>query len=164
MPDRLPAIERLLSIVGLLNADVTEGTPIWEWTPEEVEALVRRLIDATEAAGIEYDMLMEDSAPAAEPARAGEDTTFRAGQIVRWRYRRRPESEWFTARLDDRQCTSGHDWHGVVVESGTYPDARPGDDMWLMEDCLTPVPAVTVEGGGGEPATDPTPVTPGGTT
>lgn len=88
--------------------------------------------------------------PAADPAQAGEDKTLHAGQVVRWQFMRRPESEWFTACLDDVHPTGGHDWHGVVVDPGSYPGILAGNDMWLMEDCLTEVPAATAEDGGGE--------------
>lgn len=64
---------------------------------------------------------------------------FHVGQFVRWQYPNMPE--WFTARLDNHDTPGGHDWHGLVVDPGSYPDARAGDDMWLMEFCLTEVPA-----------------------
>lgn len=144
MTDRLPAIERLLSIAGLLNVDATEGTPIWEWTTAEAEELVRRLIDATEAAGIEYDTLMEGSAPAAEPAQAGEDTVWRVESAPAVGFHRLSVGHHYRQLLDGQvQCLDTY--------AGWCPSAWDSlDEMRAEGYVLTPVPAATAEDGGGE--------------
>jgi hypothetical protein len=140
MTDRLPAIERLLVVANLLNADISEGAPIWEWTPEEAEALVRRLIDATEAAGIEYDTLMEDSAPAAEPAQAGEGTV--------WRVESSPRGGWNLVGEHFRIANSL--WQRLDHGMWTCALWDGPDQMRAAGYVLTEVPAATAEDGGGE--------------
>jgi hypothetical protein len=80
----------------------------------------------------------EDSSEAQGDA---ETPPWKVGDIAHWQYRRIPDGEWFTLRLLDDSPDTEHDWHGRVVDPGTYDGFTKGQDCWVFESCLGPVPA-----------------------
>jgi hypothetical protein len=83
------------------------------------------------------DTRQRDSEAQAE----AQPVAWKVGDIAHWQYRRIAGGEWFTLRLLDTSPNTEHDWHGQVVNRGTYEDAYTGQDMWVFESCLGPVPA-----------------------
>lgn len=76
-----------------------------------------------------------------EAQRPAEPVAWKVGDVAHWQYLRRPGEEWFTLRILDDSPDTDHDWHGRVVDPGTYDGFATGQDCWVFESCLGPVPA-----------------------